>query len=492
MRDGLCARRGRVWPPVAVVVVGLGALACAGKTPTQPAPTPQTTEAPQGPPVTPPPLASHEPAPGVDPNDPRSGQRQVRRAIFDAAWKLVRDKHFDKTLGGLDWEALRKKYEPLALGAPEDRTFYRFVNEMLGELGQSHFELVGPGSGSDPVFEPERAGVEVLAETKADSGPRGGAARPGLTVRIVEGQPLVSYVEPGSPAERAGLRPGYVVTTIGGWKVKSAVSRPRPLRPVEERFYARVEAMRRLQGPAGTRVTIGFLDEHNRPQEVVVERVLPDGKPVQLGHLPSLYPEVRVNQVGKVGVIAFNLFLTEGLLPKVQNAIDGFRRRGATAIVFDLRGNPGGQGAVAIPIAARLSAQPLTLGTLRFRDFDQTFTASPSIGVEPFLGKVIILTDEGTASTAEIFAAGLKEAGRATIVGESTLGAVLPSQVESLPGGAIMQYVVADFRTPKGVLLEGRGVQPDHRVAESRAALLAGRDPVMDVALTLARAGGKT
>jgi C-terminal processing protease CtpA/Prc len=52
----------------------------------------------------------------------------------------------------------------------------------------------------------------------------------------------------------------------------------------------------------------------------------------------------------------------------------------------------------------------------------------------------------------------------------------------------VIQYVVADFRTPKGVLLEGRGVQPDRRVVETRSGLLSGRDPVLDAALVAARA----
>ncbi len=195
-----------------------------------------------------------------------------------------------------------------------------------------------------------------------------------------------------------------------------------------------------------------------------------------------------MSQTGEVGILSFNLFLSEGVLPRVSTAMEGFRARGAKAVIIDLRGNPGGQGAVAIPIAARLVDKPLTLGTLQFRDFAQTFIASPSLGVKPFTGPLVILTDEGTASTAEIFAAGLQEAGRAQVVGDTSLGAVLPSQVESLPAGAVIQYVVADFKTPKGVLLEGRGVQPNRRVVETRAALLSGRDPVLDAAVATARA----
>ena len=51
----------------------------------------------------------------------------------------MRDKHYDKTLGGLDWNAVRAKYEPLALGAPVGRRpSIAFANQMMGELGQSH------------------------------------------------------------------------------------------------------------------------------------------------------------------------------------------------------------------------------------------------------------------------------------------------------------------------------------------------------------------
>jgi carboxyl-terminal processing protease len=458
-----------------VTLAGPTALAsCAGRTPAPATPAPEPTAS--GPPVSPPPAAT-TPSEGIDPRDPRSADRQTRKSIFEAAWALVRDKHYDKTLGGLDWTGLRAKYEPLAVGAPDQGTFYRFLNQMLGELGQSHLEVSGPGAPASPHLDP--GGDESAA---------GGSADPGLTVRLIEGKATITAIRPGSPAERAGLRPGFLVTEIGGWPVAPATRAARPLRPVEERFYLRVAAARRLSGPPGSRVALKYLDANDQPGHVVLVREQPTDKPVKLGLLPALYPDVRIAQTGDVGVLSFNLFLSEGVLPKVSSAIDGFRARGAKAVIVDLRGNPGGQGAVAIPIAARLVDKPLTLGTLQFRDFAQTFTASPSLGVKPFTGRVVILTDEGTASTAEIFAAGLQEAGRAQVVGDTSLGAVLPSQVESLPAGAVIQYVVADFKTPKGVLLEGRGVQPNRRVVETRAALLSGRDPVLDAAMATARA----
>jgi carboxyl-terminal processing protease len=446
--------------------------ACAARSSAPTAPATPASAVPDAPAVTPPPVGA-SPAPTAD---VATGRREQRRAIFVAAWTLVRDKHFDRSLGGLDWAALRARYEPLAVDAPDEPTFYRFLNQMLRELGQSHLEVSGPGSEARPKN-------EELPPLASDA-----VGDPGVTVRVIEDRPTISAVRDGSSAAKAGLRAGLVITHIGGWPVKSSVSSPRALRPVEERFYLRHAAARRLAGPVGSRVTVRYLDADDHPAEVVLVRDPPREQAVRLGLLAPLYPDVRITQVGDVGVLGFNLFLSEGVLPKVERAIDGFRGRGTRALVIDVRGNPGGQGAVAIPIAARLTGKPLTLGTLQFRDFAQTFTAAPSIGVSPFLGRIVIVTDEGTASTAEMFSAGLQEAGRALVVGDATLGAVLPSQVESLPGGAVIQYVVADFKTPKGVLLEGRGVQPDKRVIETRAALLAGRDPVLDAAMALARA----
>jgi len=463
------------------------ALGCAGKS--APAAAPAPVAAPDAArPTEPPPFSplpgAASPAPAA--MGPSRVQLQIRQEIFSAAWTAVRDKDFDKTLAGLDWEAMRARYQPLAMAAPDEPTFYRLLDEMLAALGQSHLEVHGPGEDAAERLEPAGPARPPGGNEVVDLGTDVGD--PGLVVRLIEGKPTVARVRPGSSAERAGLRPGFLLTHIGGRDVAVLPRSVRALRPVEERFRLRTRAARLLSGPVGSRVSVRYLDGSDVAGEAMLARDPPARSAVQVLLMPPIVPEVRVFHAGDVGIIAFNFFLLQPILAEVEKAVESFRQSGAKALVLDLRGNPGGFGGMAIPVAARLVATETNLGTIQFRDFANNLVAAPSLGTKPFLGKVIILTDEGSASTSEILAAGLQEAKRAVVVGESTVGAALGSTIEALPGGAVMQIPVAGFKTPKGVAIEGRGVEPDHRVLETRAALLAGRDPVLDEALVLARA----
>ncbi|HEX2657399.1 MAG TPA: S41 family peptidase [Polyangia bacterium] len=429
----------------------------------------------------PPPFAGG-PAPTAD---ARQDQRTTqRRAIVEAVWRTVREKHFDPTLGGVDWDAVRRRYEPMALAAPDDAAFYRTLNDMVGELGQSHMMVTGPGASDDDGAEPAATGTESDKPSEVGD--------PGLIVRAIDHKLVITAVRPNSSAAKHHLAPGFVVTAIGGRPAEAVAAQRRSLRPVEERFAIRRAILHRLQGPAGTKVTLDYLDNADKPGQVILERDPPAGPARQIGYLPPLHPEAHITETNGVGVIAFNVFLLDPLMDEIKRGVDRFVAHNAKGVILDLRGNPGGLGAMAIPVASEFVSAPTTLGSMVMRDatrtdavttFAQTFVAQPSLGRKPFLGPLVILTDEGTASASEILAAGLQEAGRARVIGDSSLGAVLPSVVAQLPHGAVMQVVVADFKTPKGILLEGRGVQPDQRVLETRAAFRDGHDPVMEAAL---------
>ena len=101
-----------------------------------------------------------------------------------------------------------------------------------------------------------------------------------------------------------------------------------------------------------------------------------------------------------------------------------------------------------------------------------------------FKGKVIVLTDHGSASTSEMFAAGIQENGRGKVVGETSAGAILLSVFDPLPTGYMFQYAISDYKSPSNILIEGRGVKPDREVVLTRESLLAGRDNQLDAAIT--------
>jgi carboxyl-terminal processing protease len=103
--------------------------------------------------------------------------------------------------------------------------------------------------------------------------------------------------------------------------------------------------------------------------------------------------------------------------------------------------------------------------------------------VKPYAGPLAILVDPLSASTSEIFAAGLQELGRAVVIGQTTAGAALPSMATKLPNGDVLQFAVADFVTPEGNRIEGHGVVPDLPVTLTAELLAREPDPVLAAAL---------
>ena len=393
---------------------------------------------------------------------------QVRLDTFNKVWSTVNEKHYDPAFNGVDWARVRSDYLPKAQAAKSDDEFHAVLRRMVAELKLSHFNIFPtPPATSGTADVPATVGIDVI---------------------LLDGRPVIERVLKGSPAEAAGLRPGFVIESIDG---KAVAER---LKPVKESLGSREmgDGLRRmfmeraveaaLSGKGGTRVAVGYLDAADKPQTADLERRPYTGEMSEpFGHFPKqqvifesrLLPE-------NIGYIRFNMWMVPQAA-KTRAAVREFAR--ADGIIFDLRGNPGGLGGMAGGAAGLLTDKQLNLGSMRTRAGQMNLIANPQ--TEPFLGKIVILTDHGTGSTSEIFAAGLQEIGRATVIGDVTAGAVLPSVFEALPTGWTFQYVISDYRSPKNILIEGRGVQPDIKVTATRADLLAGRDPHLEAAVRL-------
>lgn len=397
----------------------------------------------------------------------------VQLASFDEAWRIVWETHFDTTFNGVDWKALRDEFRPRAVGAPRD-TIRALLQNMLNRLGQSHFALLPADAIDDDPAERAR-----------------GNGTTGLDLRLIEGRIMVTRVEPGSAAEAAGIKTGWIVTGVDRRRVDSLLTRleSRTSRtPVGLRAVSALNAW--LGGTPGSEVTLSLLDGNDRPVEQRLVRQADGSMPVKWGHFPTFFArfssrEIRRNDT-RVGLIWFNNWLVQ-LMRQVDSAVDHYR--GYDGIILDLRGNTGGIAAMVSGLAGHFTPRRDTLGINRTRTTTLYFVANPRRStadgrqVTPFTGPVAILTDEMSASASEVFAGGMRAINRVQIFGDTTIGAVLPAIWDRLPNGDVLYHALGEFITSTGERLEGRGVLPDETIAVTRADLLAGRDPVLEAAV---------
>jgi carboxyl-terminal processing protease len=362
---------------------------------------------------------------------------------------------------------------PKATGAKTTGELRAVLGDMLGRLGLSHFAIV-PSSADAPGSRTDLS------------------AEPGIDVRLIDKQLVVKSIDPAGGAAAAGVRPGWIIQSIGGTAMSTLLTQ---IPAGTKQRLAQLEAWRvavtKLRGPADSSVDITFLDGSGATVTKSVRRQAEPGEPVTVGSLPTMYVRVtssaaRTPSGSEVGVIGFNVWMTPVNAP-FQQAIDQFR--GADGIVVDLRGNPGGLAAMIMGISGYFVSDRLTLGIMKTRDSELKFVAIPRLvsgrgeRVEPFSGPVAVLVDGMTGSASECFAGGLQSLGRVRVFGQTSMGQALPALFDRLPNGDVFIHAWGDFVTGTGVRLEGRGVVPDEPTPLRREDLLAGRDRPLEAAL---------
>lgn len=462
-------------------------------------------------------VAAAQPADGpadgatTQPADPDAS---LSLETFDFAWQKIADTFWDESMGGVDWHAVRDELRPLARDAAGADELRPVLRDMLSRLGQSHFGVLpGPGSaasGETPPSGPEGDGEEGDGEEAGACSPAlaravlgdGGSpladAGPGFDFRFVDSAAVVTRVEPGSAADRLGLAAGLEVVRVGGQELASlarCLGIESAEGPVAATLRSRVVAGL-LYGRAGDAVTVEFADRDGGRRPVELQRRYhPDAIEIAFGNLPPVRyrfeTEVVEIRAGRVLTVRFNVWM----LPVVQAfgaALYGDPPAAAApfdGVLIDLRGNPGGVGGTSMGVAGYLVNEPTELGRMVNRGSDLRFRATPrrsssgGLRTTPFAGPVAVLVDGGSASTSEIFAAGLQDHGRARIFGQPTMAAALPAAIEELPNGDLLMRAVADFVRPNGERVEGRPVVPDSLHPLTRESLAAGRDEPREAAL---------
>ncbi len=396
----------------------------------------------------------------------------VAVATFDSVWSIVRQTYVDTAFVSSKWNSVHTSLRPRALAITTRAGLDSLLSDMLGEIHDSHFYLI-PSS--------------VASEVKSDDS--GGNGTTGMSVRVVGDGALVWRVENGSPAALAGIHPGQSVQRVNNRIVRESVKKVMSLADAP-RQRALSDLDFKLNGPlsppSGDTVRVSLVGSDGKAFERTLVAIPKKGTVSKFGNLPPIAGVVNVDRrlVGThcaAGVVGFNIWLPI-LAPELEQAVKSLAD--CDGIVIDLRGNPGGVGAMVMGFGGFFVPSTVSLGTMRTRDLTLNFAINPrQVGAGPYSGPVAILVDAMSASTSEIFATGMQRIGRARVFGQRSAAAALPALMNGLPSGDVFVHAVADFTDPSGGRIEGAGVVPDDIVPLTEADLSKNIDAPLEAAV---------
>ena len=404
---------------------------------------------------------------------------------FQAVWEIIRDTHFDTNFNGVDWNATRTNFLPRIQAARSQDEVRDTIQEMLDLLNVSHL-MIMPGTPQRRFLDADtnKAPATPTPTPAIQPPPAAEVGSLGIEVRVLNKQIVVFRVDPQGAAIKQGVKPGWMIERIDDELAYDPMDD-------DDEFLIWHRAASLLKGSAGEKCALIVRTNDGEKKTLTIARGRETGQPAKLGNLPTMYTRVATNQLtsakGKrVGYLAFNLWMIPAIAT-VDRFVDA--NRNSDAIVIDMRGNIGGIGGMVMGVAGHFVSKREPLGKMAMRENELNFVAFPrtvDTQLRPtnvFRGKLAILVDGVSLSSAELFAAGLQELGRARVFGEKTGGQALPAVSDRLPNGDLLYHPVADFKTPKGRRLEETGVVPDEVIPLRLEALRAGIDEPLEAAL---------
>jgi len=296
--------------------------------------------------------------------------------------------------------------------------------------------MAGARQGMSDALDGDSAYLEPEDFRLYQQAPKEGEAEVGLVLTRRFGFVMVVAPRPGSPAEKAGLRPGDIV------------------RSIDEKHTRQVPAVvaeRLLRGAPGSSVKLDILRAGADPFDVTLvrERVLPS---VPTG-------KMLADAVGYVKLADFTPTAAEDL----RTQVEALKKGGAKNLVLDLRTAAFGAPAEAAKVAEIFLHGGPVAKLVGRRQAEQLLQADAA--KQAWAGPLVALIGNGTAGPGEIVAAALSEADRAKLVGERTFGRAGVTQPVALPEGGLL-LTTAKYVSPKGASIHGEGLKPTVPVDE--------------------------
>lgn len=393
----------------------------------------------------------------------------VRQAAIDAVWRTVNERYYRADLNGVDWPAARATWQPQAMAEATDELFWERLDQMAGELADSHTRVESPKA------------VERRKQQQALS--------LGLNIRALDGTLVVLSVNAESDAYWAGVRAGMQLMRINGQDAQAAWRTwSQSARKTSSPQAAMRAPLRRLNVEAASAASSGGGGLLLAFERVDGTRFSAPLKPRTISTRPTVTHRILPSGLGYLRFTAFQ----ESLRTEVLAAIASLRD--TPALILDLRGNGGGSAAMSEALIGAFfktktligrtetrTGQPVTMmfGALQLITLERTAPGR----ADAYAGKLAILIDSDSASASEATAGALQSTGRGVVVGERSCGCLLAYLgYATLPGGGELAYSEVGFSTVKGERTEGRGVIPDVVVERRTDDIRANRDRVLEMA----------
>ncbi len=281
----------------------------------------------------------------------------------------------------------------------------------------------------------------------------------GAYVEMFDDKMTITAPLKGSPAERAGILAGDVITAVDGESIKD--------NPIKE-------SIKLIRGPEGTNVTL-TISRNGSERDITVTRGRITVPALDL-KWKNAVPVIEINQFERSTARDLEKMFKEQILTKHPRGI-----------VIDLRNNPGGFLTTAVDVGEFFLKKGDLIFSVEYKDRDQKYKASKNGILSDFTGKIIILQNKASASASEIIAAMLQDYEIAQVVGLASTGKGTVQEINNYSNGSSLKLTIAKWLTPKGRWIHEKGVQPDVEVEEpTEAERKAKIDRQLDMAVRMA------
>ena len=262
----------------------------------------------------------------------------------------------------------------------------------------------------------------------------------GAILQMVNEQVMIRALEPGKPAEKAGLRPGDIILKIDGVSL-------------EKKSVADVSSL--LRGEESTPVVLTILREAPRKVfDVKIERQKIEIQAIQ-----------DARMIGK-SLAYFRLAAwQEHTTSQADAALEELKKKGMKALVIDLRNNDGGLLTQAVALAERFLPKGKKIVSVQSKIKEQRKEYFVSEKEKYGNIDLVILVNEKSASASEVFSGAMQDHRRATIVGVQTFGKGSVQSVIPLDDVSGMKLTTARYATPSGRIIDKIGLTPDRVIA---------------------------